>query len=202
MTEQARSGDVRARIVLCGICWCLAACGTARDDADAGRADSGPATATPSGDSTTDARALVRDAAGRDLGTLTVRGEEAGIAIFGTLGGLPPGTHGVHVHDTGRCEAPFESAGNHWNPTNRQHGRENPGGPHLGDLPNLIVPEDSTVVLQVMIAGGTLRGANALLDQDGAAVVIHAGPDDERTDPAGNSGRRIACGVITSGPPG
>ena len=202
MTEQPKSGELRARLVVCGLCLCLAACGTARDDADAGRADSATATATPSADSTTDARALLRDAAGRDLGTLIVRGEGAGIAIFGTLQGLPPGTHGFHVHDTGRCEAAFESAGSHWNPTHKQHGLQNPSGPHFGDLPNILVPDDSTVVLQVMTAGGTLRGANALLDQDSAAVVIHTGPDDDRTDPAGNSGRRIACGIITSGPPG
>jgi Cu-Zn family superoxide dismutase len=202
MTEPTRSGDVRTRIFRYGISLCLAACGSARDDADAGRADSAHATTTAPADSTTDARALVRDGAGRDLGALTVRGEDAGIAIFGTLTGLPPGTHGFHVHEAGRCEAPFESAGGHWNPTSRQHGRENPDGPHLGDLPNLLVPEDGTVVLQVMIAAGTLRGANGLLDQDGAAVVIHAGPDDDRTDPSGNSGGRIACGVIAAAPPG
>ena len=202
MTEQTWRG-AKSRMSLCGLFLCLAGCGDqAARDADAGSVDSGNATATPSGASTPDAYALVRDASGLDLGTLTVRGEGEGIAIFGTLRGLPPGTHGFHLHDVGRCEAPFESAGNHWNPTNRQHGRENPGGPHFGDLPNLTVPEDSTVVLQVMTAGGTLRDANGLLDQNGAAVVIHAGPDDDRTDPAGNSGGRIACGVITTGPPG
>jgi Cu-Zn family superoxide dismutase len=181
---------------------CLAACGTARDDAEPGRVDSGDATATPSGDSTTDAHARVHDSNGRSLGRLTLRDEGVGIAIFGVLEGLPPGTHGFHLHDTGRCEAPFGSAGQHWNPTNRQHGRQNPGGPHLGDLPNLEVPEDSTVVLQVMAVGGTLRGASGLVDQNGAAVVIHAGADDDRTDPSGNSGGRIACGVITAAPPG
>jgi Cu-Zn family superoxide dismutase len=202
MNEQRKSSESRAWIVLCGLALCQAACGTARDDADAGSADSGNLKATSSGDSTTDAYARIHDANGRSLGRLTVRGEGAGIAIFGVLEGLPPGTHGFHVHDTGDCQAPFESAGQHWNPTNRQHGRENPGGPHQGDLPNIIVPEDSAVVLQVMTAGGILRGAGGLLDQDGAAVVIHAGPDDDRTDPAGNSGERIACGVIASGPPG
>ena len=200
MSDQRWRGGLTTRIVLGGIF--LSACGgEAARDADARRADSSRAATTPVGASTPDAGVLVRDAAGRDLGTLIVRGEGEGIAIFGTLERLPPGTHGFHLHDTGRCEAPFESAGDHWNPTSRQHGRENPGGPHLGDLPNLTVPEDSTVVLQVM-TGGTLRGATALLDQDGAAVVIHAGPDDERTDPAGNSGSRIACGVVTAGPPG
>lgn len=202
MSDQRWRGGLRTGIVLGGICLSLSACGReAAREAEPRAADTG-SVAAPAGATTADAGVLVRDAAGRGLGTLTVRGEETGIAIFGTLAGLPPGTHGFHVHDAGRCEARFESAGNHWNPTHRQHGRQNPAGPHLGDLPNLIVPADSTVVLQVMIAGGTLRGADALLDGDGAAVVIHARPDDDRTDPAGNSGERIACGVITSGPPG
>jgi superoxide dismutase, Cu-Zn family len=138
----------------------------------------------------------VRDAAGRELGTLSLTESSGGITIQGTLRGLPPGTHGVHLHTVGSCEPPFESAGGHWNPTGRQHGLENAQGPHLGDMQNLEVSADSTATVQLTTTGGTLRGENALLDGDGAAVVVHAGADDHRTDPSGNSGARIACGII------
>ena len=201
MTNQIWSNGTRAG--LCGLFVWLAACGEqGARDADAGIADSAPATASPPGDSAAEVRAAVRDASGRDLGVLTLHDDGTGISITGRLQGLPPGMHGFHIHEAGRCEPPFESAGGHWNPTNRQHGRENPNGPHLGDLPNIPVAADSSAVLQVSVSGGTLRGADALLDGDGAAVVIHAGADDDRTDPSGNSGGRIACGVITAAPPG
>jgi Cu-Zn family superoxide dismutase len=140
----------------------------------------------------------MRDAQGRDLGSVTLAESAQGITLTGTLRGLAPGEHGIHVHTTGRCEPPFESAGPHWNPTTRQHGTQNPQGPHFGDMPNLTVGADSSVSVQGTTAGGTLRGQNALLDADGAAVVIHAGADDYRTDPSGQSGDRIACGTATA----
>jgi Cu-Zn family superoxide dismutase len=150
------------------------------------------------GSSTTErADVPMRDAAGRDLGTLTLAPHEGGLMLTGRVQGLPPGTHGIHVHATGRCEPPFESAGGHWNPTSRQHGTQNPAGPHHGDMPNLVVADDGSAAVNVMTAGGTLGGEGALLDGDGASVVIHAGADDYRTDPSGNSGDRIACGVVT-----
>lgn len=149
--------------------------------------------AAPAG---TGATAVVRDAAGNELGTVTLTDSPQGIALSGTLRGLPPSEHGIHIHTVGACEAPFESAGPHWNPTTRQHGTENPMGPHFGDLPNLVVGADSTATVQGVTPGGTLRGENALLDADGASVVVHAGKDDYKTDPSGNSGARIACGVI------
>lgn len=142
------------------------------------------------------ATAVMRDRTGRDLGTLTLDDTGQGIRLAGTLRGIPPGEHAIHLHAVGRCEPPFESAGPHWNPTNAQHGTENPQGPHFGDMPNITVGQDSTVSVIVSTPGGTLRGENALLDGDGAAVVIHAGADDYRTDPAGNAGERIACGVV------
>jgi len=144
--------------------------------------------------------AQVRDGAGRTLGTLTLAETSAGVAISGRLTGLPPGVHGFHVHAVGRCEPPdFTSAGGHWNPTGRSHGMNNPAGPHLGDLPNLTVASDSSTSVQVTTPGGSLRGDNAILDTDGSALVIHAGPDDYQTDPSGNSGNRIACGVVHGG---
>jgi len=140
----------------------------------------------------------MRDAEGRELGTLALAETAQGVTVSGTLRGLPPGEHGIHVHTTGLCEPPFESAGAHWNPTSRQHGTENPEGPHMGDMPNLTVGADSSVTVQQTTPGGTLRGQDALLDADGGAVVVHAGPDDYRTDPSGNSGARIACGVASA----
>jgi Cu-Zn family superoxide dismutase len=115
--------------------------------------------------------------------------------------GLAAGHYGVHLHAAGRCEGPgFESAGPHWNPAGRQHGSLNPQGHHLGDLDNLDVDESGGGRLEFTIPGGSASGADGLLDADGAAIVIHAGPDDYRTDPSGNSGARIACGVLAGRP--
>jgi Cu-Zn family superoxide dismutase len=143
------------------------------------------------------ASAAMRDSAGRSVGTLTLTEGSEGIAVSGRLTGLAPGDHAIHVHTTGRCDPPFESAGGHWNPTNRQHGAQNPQGPHVGDLPNVTVASDGGVTVEVTTPGGTLHGTSGLMDADGAAVVIHAQPDDYRSDPAGNAGGRIACGVVS-----
>lgn len=126
----------------------------------------------------------------------TQAGEAVQVRIEAT--GLPAGTYGAHVHTTGRCEGPdFASAGAHWNPMGRQHGSENPQGPHMGDLPNLVVGADGHGSVAFEIPNAALHGGeNAVLDQDGAAVVVHAAPDDYRTDPSGNSGARIACGAL------
>jgi Cu-Zn family superoxide dismutase len=140
----------------------------------------------------------VRDAGGATVATATAADRGGGVAVRVAAAGLAPGTYGVHVHAVGRCEPPgFESAGPHWNPTARQHGVQNPQGPHLGDLPNLQVGTDGAGSVEFTIAGARLAGgSNAMLDGDGAALMIHAGPDDYRTDPSGNSGARIACGVL------
>lgn len=138
----------------------------------------------------------MRDTMGRDVGTLVLTNTAGGLMLGGTVRGLPPGTHGIHVHTTGRCEPPFETAGAHWNPMNRMHGMQNPEGPHLGDMPNVTVSADGSATVSAVTAGGTLRGRDALMDGDGAAVVIHMSADDHRSDPAGNSGSRIACGVV------
>lgn len=140
------------------------------------------------------ATAALRTAAGADAGRATVTDVAGGIRV--TLDGraLPPGTHGAHLHTTGRCDAPdFASAGPHWNPAARQHGAMNPQGPHAGDLPNLVVGPDGRGTLGAVLPGSTVA---ALLDADGAAMVVHAGADDLVTDPSGNSGGRIVCGVF------
>jgi superoxide dismutase, Cu-Zn family len=143
-------------------------------------------------------QAVVRNVAGRELGTLTLADSPEGIQITGRLAGLPPGDHGIHLHMVGQCVAPFASAGGHWNPSNMEHGTDNPRGPHLGDMRNIAVAADSSVLVSVTTPGGTLRGTNLLLDTDGAAIVVHAGADDYRSNPAGNSGDRVACGVVTA----
>lgn len=114
--------------------------------------------------------------------------------------GLPAGAHGTHLHMVGKCEAPgFTTAGDHLNPHGRQHGSENPQGMHLGDLPNLTAGADGKGSLTAPLQGTPAELQAALFDADGTAVVIHAAADDYRTDPSGNSGSRIACGVLTPG---
>ncbi len=143
------------------------------------------------------ATATLRDASGREVGTLTLADGPQGITVSGRLAGVSPGDRAIHLHTTGRCDGPtFESAGDHWNPTNREHGSRSANGPHLGDLPNIEVARNGSVTVQETTPGGTLRGANALLDADGAAVVVHLKADDYRTQPSGDAGDRIACGVV------
>jgi Cu-Zn family superoxide dismutase len=140
------------------------------------------------------ANADIKDAGGVTVARATATEVDGGISIVVNATGVSAGTHGVHVHTVGRCDAPdFTTAGGHWNPGSTMHGVENPHGPHAGDMPNLIVGADGHGHLAIKLPAGTLDG---MLDADGAALVIHAGPDDLKTDPAGNSGARIACGVF------
>lgn len=144
------------------------------------------------------AMAEIRDAQGNSLGVVVLRAADFGVLLSGTLTGLSPGKHGFHIHETGECEPPtFESAGSHFAPAGRQHGFHNPDGPHAGDLRNLVVSEDGSTIVDTADSLVVLRdGPNALLDGDGSALVVHPDPDDYRTQPSGNSGSRIACGVI------
>ena len=116
------------------------------------------------------------------------------------VAGLPPGKHGFHLHDKGICEPPgFTTAGDHFNPLGKHHGAKNPQGKHAGDLPNLEVGPDGTAELTATAEGATLgKGTASLLKEGGTSLVIHAGPDDENSDPSGNSGPRIACGVVVA----
>ena len=110
---------------------------------------------------------------------------------------LPAGERAFHVHETGKCDVPsFESAGKHFNPTGATHGVLSAKGPHTGDLPNIHVSPSGSTELEFVVVGARLGGEDSLLDADGAAIVLHAKPDDHRTDPAGHAGDRIACGVI------
>ena len=151
----------------------------------------GPAFAQPK------ATADIKDASGKSLGEAVLVQRDGAVEIDVTLTGLPQGTHAFHIHEIGRCDAPFESAGGHFNPDGKKHGKDNPAGPHAGDLPNIEVSDSGRVKLQVAVKGVSIdSGAGALLDGDGAALVVHEGADDYKSDPAGNAGKRLACGVI------
>lgn len=136
------------------------------------------------------------NAAGQSVGSVRMWETPGGVTFRVAATGLPHGNHGIHVHSVGRCDPPkFDSAGPHWNPEGAKHGFNNPAGPHRGDLPNLTVAANGVVNEAVSLAGGSVA---AMLDADGAALVLHAAPDDYATDPSGNSGDRIACAVISS----
>lgn len=134
------------------------------------------------------------DVQGQPAGEAWLFAEDAGLRVTVDLPGLSEGDHGLHFHAVGTCTPPtFESAGGHFNPTNREHGRLNPNGPHLGDLPNV---ERGRTRASFTVSGVQMAGPNGLLDSDGAALVVHQAPDDLRTNPSGNSGARIRCGVV------
>ena len=141
------------------------------------------------------------NASGQSIGTVRAWQTAGGVSFHVAASGLPHGLHGIHVHSVGRCDPPdFASASGHWNPAGKKHGLSNPAGPHAGDLPNVEVAANGVLGATVTLAGANLFAppgtTGALLDADGAALVIHAQADDNVTDPSGNSGARIACAVI------
>ena len=145
------------------------------------------------------AQAEIRNATGQVVGRAMLTQTTDGVRIQTTFAGLPAGVHGFHIHETGQCEPPFTTAGGHFNPEPKQHGTENRMGRHAGDLPNLTVPENGRVIVDVVEPMVSLRsGQNSLMDGDGSALVVHERRDDNKTDPDGNAGTRIACGVITN----
>ncbi len=145
------------------------------------------------------AHADIKNAEGTSVGTASLRETKDGVLMTVTVKGLPEGLHAVHVHAVGKCEEPaFTSAGGHFNPQNKKHGFKNPDGPHAGDLPDMYVNKDGVGRYEVLVENITLgAGQTSVFDADGSAIVVHATADDNVTDPAGNSGDRIACGVIT-----
>lgn len=140
---------------------------------------------------------------GEIMGSATLTQEPDGVRVNATILGLPAGSYAIHLHAVGKCEGPdFKTAGGHFNPMMKQHGSLNPAGEHAGDLPNLVVGADRRGALTALRPGLRLvDGPMPLIDADGAAVVVHAAPDDYKTDPAGNAGARIACGVLAFGKP-
>ncbi|WP_420129268.1 superoxide dismutase family protein [Longimicrobium sp.] len=141
----------------------------------------------------------LRDATGRTVGTALISPATEGVQVVLSASQLPAGVHGVHIHQNGQCDAPeFTTAGPHFNPANRQHGTENPAGPHAGDLPNITVDANGRGTMSGIARGVTMmgQGANSVRKDGGTSLMVHATADDYRTDPSGNSGARIACGVI------
>jgi Cu-Zn family superoxide dismutase len=153
---------------------------------------------TASANAQNQARADIKNAEGKTIGTASLRGTKDGVLLTVNVNGLPEGLHAVHVHSVGKCEGPaFTSAGPHFNPLNKKHGLENPAGPHAGDLPDIYVEKNGAGRYEVLLDRITLgSGETSIFDADGSAIVIHVTADDNVTDPTGDSGDRIACGVI------
>ena len=159
------------------------------------------ACATPMDAASKTGIAELYNAEGEHVGTATFVECHDGVRIAVNLYNMPPGTHALHIHAVGSCEAPgFKSAKGHFNPWERKHGPKSPDGAHAGDLPNITIASDGTggfVVVAPLVTLGS--GVNSLFRDGGTALMIHAGPDDYVSDPAGNAGARIACGVIQRG---
>ena len=144
------------------------------------------------------AKATLQTADGKDAGSVTLTQTPSGVLLALTVKGLPPGEHAFHVHEVGKCEAPFTSAGGHFNPDKKKHGLLVAEGAHAGDMPNLHIPASGELAVEVYNATITLEKGkpNSLFDADGSAVIIHANKDDYKSDPTGEAGGRIACGVV------
>lgn len=140
----------------------------------------------------------LKDAAGKTVGTAKLSPDPAGVKIALSVKGLAPGEHAIHVHETGKCDAPeFKSAGGHFNPEHKKHGLESPDGPHAGDMPNFTVDAKGASTATLVAPGIKLDGSeHSVFTGGGTALVIHAKADDLKTDPAGAAGERVACGLI------
>ena len=143
-------------------------------------------------------KATLKDAGGKEVGSAQLSQTPHGVLVRLTLKGVPAGEHAFHIHQTGKCEPPFTTAGGHFNPGTKKHGIMAADGPHAGDMPNLHIPADGNLSIEVVNAAVTLDKdkPNSLFKPEGTALVIHAGKDDYKTDPTGDAGGRIACGVV------
>jgi len=182
----------------------LAACGDGKDDTAPATEADGEAIDGTTAEETSDeelslATVNLMNSDGKSVGTGELTEEDGGVRVKVNATDLPEGPHGFHFHEVGKCEAPnFESAGGHFNPTGGNHGLEQNEGPHAGDLPNLEVGADGTVEDEFLAEQVTLKSGkdNSLLQGGGTALVIHAEADDGKTQPSGDSGDRIVCGLV------
>lgn len=194
MTRNARFA------LMAGCAATLAACNPNQTEppADNGMADDGMPVDNLAAGNAVEAGAMTAqlvDAAGKAMGEVKVTTDASGATFTVTTSGMAAGARGLHLHEKGLCEGPkFESAGSHWNPQAKKHGKDNPAGAHLGDLDNIDGASATFTVAGVSVSGG----ANDLADADGTSLVIHAKHDDYKTDPSGNSGDRVACAVLAA----
>ncbi|MEG6507949.1 superoxide dismutase family protein [Methyloligella sp. 2.7D] len=158
----------------------------------------GLAFAAPAFADAPEAEATLKDVDGNTVGEVDLEETPHGVLLDVELKGFPPGDHAFHIHAVGKCEPPFKSAGGHFNPTDVEHGYFSKTGPHAGDMPNIHVPASGKLDFEVFNPMVTFNGDNALFDEDGAAIMIHDGEDDYESQPSGDAGSRIACGVITA----
>ena len=144
------------------------------------------------------ATAQLKGTGGEDLGTVTLTQTPGGVLLRAELQNVPAGVHGFHIHETGACEPEFKAAGGHYAPGGNEHGFQVEGGPHAGDMPNIHVPESGELTIEIYNPRVSLQeGAEAtLLDENGSAIVVHANADDYQSQPSGEAGDRIACGVV------
>ena len=144
------------------------------------------------------AKATLKDKDSKDVGSATLTQTPGGVLIALSVKGLPAGEHAFHVHGIGKCEPPFMSAGGHFNPDKKKHGMLAPDGSHAGDMPNLHIPASGELAVEVLNTAVTLEKgkANSLFGPEGTALIIHASKDDYKTDPTGEAGGRIACGLV------
>jgi Cu-Zn family superoxide dismutase len=143
------------------------------------------------------AKATLKNVDGKEVGTAQLtQAATGGVLISLSVSGLPAGDHAFHVHAVGKCEPPFTSAGGHFNPGNKKHGMMSPEGQHAGDMPNLHIPASGALTVDVVNSAITIEKGKGTGDANGLSLIIHAGKDDYKTDPTGDAGGRIACGVI------
>lgn len=170
--------SIRKSIVVCAAAFAAAAAVSSASAAEEARS----------------ASAAMHNQEGQPVGQVSLEDTPSGVLIAAEFTGLPEGARAFHIHAVGQCEAPFTSAGGHFNPDGKKHGIKSAEGKHAGDLPNLHVPASGELKVELFAVGLTV---DALFDDDGSALVVHAGPDDYETDPTGNAGDRIACGVVS-----